>query len=399
VKRAVVSGLGPNGMLAALKLRRAGFEVVAADQRPAYTRSIHLNLRQSWMDAVRALDAELHQKLEGIARRIEAYEHLGRKPRAAGAAPHTPLLRRLLEEPTLHVRLDELERVFQSHLAALEGVEVLTDTRVSLEGQGVYSARLRPGGKGSTAAGRLVERPRLVVVAEGGKSPTAQGLGLQMLRVSAPRFYISVHVDHALGPVTRRLDTEVDGAHVSYWAVGHQDPARGTWLVLEIPERVHGGRPSSTFDRDYYARGAAQLLQLERAPEPSGVGLRGTFRFEQQLLPRPVAGENVVVLGDAAGMGHHALGTGLELGAWDAGLLGSMLDDGSAPAAALDRYATAVRDARVTLLAFGMHEYYPRLAADPTPWLREAIAAAAADPSVDAVTLLEARLTPSARGA
>lgn len=399
MKRAVVSGLGPNGMLAALKLRKAGFAVTAADQRPAYTRSIHLNLRQSWMDAVRALDAPLHQRLEGIARRIEAYEHLGRKPRAAGAAPHTLLLRRLLEEPTLHVRLDELEREFQNHLASLDGVEVLTDTRVSLEGQGAYSVRLRPGGKSSTAQGRLLQRPDLVVIAEGGKSPTAQALGLQMLRVSAPRFYISVHVDHALGPVTRRLDTEVDGAHVSYWAVGHGDPARGTWLVLEIPERVHGGRPSSTFDGDYYARGAAQLLQLERAPEPSGVGLRGTFRFEQQLLPRPVAGDNVVVLGDAAGMGHHALGTGLELGAWDVGLLGAMLDDGAPRPAALESYATGVREARVTLLAFGMHEYYPRLATDPTPWIREALAAAAADPSLDAVKLLEARLTRSAGGA
>lgn len=393
----MVSGLGPNGMLAALTLRAAGFSVTAVDQRPAYTRSIHLNVRQSWFDTLRALDAATYQQVAAIARRIEVYEHWGGRPRAALATPHTPLLRRLLEEPTLHVRLDELERVFQAALSAHDGVEVLTDTQVRLEGRGRFSARLLPRGQPGTAEGRLIEAPELIVVAEGGKSANARALGLQMLCLSAPRYYISVHVDHALGPVTRRLDSDADGVSVSAWAVGHGDPARGTWLVLEIPARVHGGRPSSTFDRDYYARGAAQLLQLERAPEPSATGLRGTFRFEQQLLQRPVAGENVVVLGDAAGMGHHSLGTGLEVGAWDVGLLGALLQEPGPWAAGLERYAEAVREARVTVLAFGMHEYYPRLADDPAPWIRDVLAAAAAQPALDSVGMLEERLTRSLR--
>ncbi len=355
---AVVSGLGPNGMLAALKLRAEGFEVVAADQRPAHTRTIHLNLRQSWLDTVRALDSALASKLEAVTTPIASFEGGAPQPGPLSreATGRSGLWRRLSVPPSLHVRLDELERVFQAHLAALPGVEVLRDTRVSVLGEHWFSARLN---------GRLVEKPSLIVAAEGGKSPTARALGLEMVKVSAPRFYISVHVDYSLGPVTRRLD--VDG--VSYWAVGHGDPARGTWLVLEIPEAVHAGRPSSTFDRGYYERAASRLLGL--VPEPSAEGLRGTFRFEQQLLARPAAGENLVFFGDSAGMGHHALGTGLELGAWDSALLTEHLQ--------LDDYAARVRDARIELLAFGMHEYDPQLREDPTPSIRARLTGSRAD--------------------
>ncbi|MBL8956422.1 MAG: hypothetical protein JNK82_36950 [Myxococcaceae bacterium] len=364
-----MSGLGPNGMLAALKLRAEGFDVVAADQRPAYNRSIHLNLRRSWLETVRSLDATLAEKLAAVTTPIRAFERLPHHD----AAPfrlkrESALARRLATQPELHVRLDELERVFCAHLVKLPGIEVLTHTRVTVDGSDV---RL---------GDRRLEAPALIVAAEGGKSPTARQLGLSMVKVSAPRFYISVHVDHSVGPITRRLD--VDG--LSSWAVGHGDPARGTWLVLEIPEKVHAGRPSSTIDREHFERGARQLLGV--VPEPSAEGLRGTFRFEQQLLPRPVAGSNVLFLGDSAGMGHHALGTGLELGAWDIGFLrkGMSLED----------HAARVVEARIELLAFGMHEYYPSLAEDPTEWIRQAITQ-----GTDAVSRLEARLTGLSRRA
>jgi len=355
---AVVSGLGPNGMLAALKLRAEGFQVIAADQRPSYTRSIHLNLRQSWIDCVRSLDADLASKLLAVATPIAEFQ--GRPPHPV-PLPYegrgdSVLWRRLSERPSLHVRLDELERVFHAHLASLSGVEVLRDTRVCVLGEDWFSARL---------GGRLVEKPALIVAAEGGKSPTARALGLAMVKVSAPRFYVSVHVDYSLGPITRRLD--VDG--VSHWAVGHGDPSRGTWLVLEIPEAVHAGRPSSTFDRAYYSRAAETLLGL--VPEPSAEGLRGTFRFEQQLMPRPAAGSNLVFFGDAAGMGHHALGTGLELGAWDSVLL--------TPELQIDDYAARVRDSRIELLAFGMHEYDPLLREDPALSIRARLTASRPD--------------------
>jgi 2-polyprenyl-6-methoxyphenol hydroxylase-like FAD-dependent oxidoreductase len=413
---AVVSGLGPNGMLAALTLHSAGYTVTAVEQRQTYARTIHLGLRQSYLDHVRWMDAALHDKLVAIASPIERFEHRdlrgGRsqlstqRPALEAAAPRgASVAERLAISPRVHVRLDELERVFATHLAGLADVTIVGAARLSLEGTYRFTARAEPAVPGappftpSLSRGAPLSAPDLVVIAEGGKSSTARQLGLQMLKLSRPKFYLSVHVDHSLGPVTRRLDAEVSlpGVHgrvpVSFWANGHGAAARGTWLVLEIPEALHAGKPSRSFDREYYEKWSGELLGLPRAPDPSTASFTGTFRFEQQLLPAPVVGENLIFFGDAAGMGHHALGTGLELGACDADAL-LRLATASDRSAALARYQQEVVEARAVLLAFGLKEYYPHLAFDPLPWVHKALQLAQSSPGGDVRVLLESFIGP-----
>ena len=389
---AVVSGLGPNGMLATLALLRAGWRVTAVERRERYVRAIHLSLRQSFFDDVAAVDAGLAAQLTAIASPIETLEHFALRDGAlhpvvspvaqhpvVPRAPRSLVRERLAQPAVVHVPLDELERCFAQHLRSaasthpLELVRGVFDVVDDGDGVGPLSVRVDGEDLGS---------PDLIVVAEGGKSPTARRLERVPVRLSSPKFYISVHVDHALGPLSRRLDSDVvaDGQRVgvSSWATGHSDPTKGTWVVVEIPEALHAGRGSQTFDRPYFDDVAVTLLGLSSPPAITAGGFSGTFRFEQQLLLTPTAGANLVFFGDAAGMGHHALGTGLELGACDLQALRDVVDGGR-----LAAYADAVRASRVVLLAFGLREYYPGAAGlrpDPTSWVLEALAQTEREP-------------------
>jgi hypothetical protein len=193
---------------------------------------------------------------------------------------------------------------------------------------------------------------------------------------------LSVHVREAIGPVTRR----VDAPGVSCWATGHADRAKGTWLVVEIPEP-----PSSAgrhaFDDDAFCAGAALLFDapMQRDDLLASIDhpFRGTFRFEQQMLLRPSHGDDVVFLGDCAGMGHHAHCSGLELGACDGAALRDLaaeLAGGAARAAAVLGYAARVRRSRVELLAFGMPEYHPAAALVSTALVQSVVDEAERDP-------------------
>ncbi len=388
----VVSGLGPNGLFAALSLQAAGHQVTAVERRPSYLRTIHLSLRETWLDDVRRLDQRLFDAVRAIARPIETVEHLGGRPRRPPPVELDPVIRRLEAAPHVHVRLDELERVFLARLSELPRVTLELSRQLVLDGPG---PRFGVAVEESPDRRRVLPVPELIVIAEGGKSPTAKQLGLEMIKLSAPRFYVSVHLDASIGPVTRRLDTVVDGSAVSYWAVGHADPNRGTWLVLEIPPHLHEGSPSARIDQAYFELGAMLLLGTSRPPQPSAGGLRGTFRFEQQLLERPVAGENVCFFGDAAGMGHHALATGLEIGAVDLPRLLEL----AAGTSSLDAYAAAVTRSRIAALSYGLREYYPALEADPSGVIERVLATRAEDRTVETVALVEAGLTPLLRHA
>ena len=65
-------------------------------------------------------------------------------------------------------------------------------------------------------------------------------------------------------------------------------------------------------------------------------------------------------------MGHHALSSGLEMGAYDLVALGVLCEElqrASEPEECIARYAEAVRNSRLRLLGLGMNEYYPDSAA------------------------------------
>ena len=207
--------------------------------------------------------------------------------------------------------------------------------------------------------------PALVVIAEGGKSVTVRDLGLESVRFSYPKYFMSAHVTVPFGPRTRRIDTDVrelvddpgvTPAEVSLWASGHGDSNEGTWVVLEVPQALLHQHPDQA--EEYFLKGAlllmgapigaaaeelrakiketlhkGALLSRKRGANLPGMEaaskktFAGTFKFEQQCLRFPAAGKNVVVLGDAAGMGHHALSSGLEMGAYDLVALGVLCEE------------------------------------------------------------------------
>ena len=280
---------------------------------------------------------------------------------------------------------------------------------------------LHPGPEQSQQRQQELGIPELVVLAEGGKSTTLQQLGLHTVRFSYPKYFMSAHISVPFGPRTRRIDTDVRQlclepsvvpADVSLWASGHGDSAEGTWIVIEVPEALLSQDPQQA--EDYFVRGALLLCQADgNSPEQLTQKIRqalkkgailskkrgrpvpgieaaektpfaGTFKFEQQCLRHPAVGHNVIVLGDAAGMGHHALSSGLEMGACDLGplsVLARRLQQGDRPEDCLGEYAEAIFRSRIKLLGLGMSEYYPNLPSDKLEMLHRAADIFGADPN------------------
>lgn len=420
-RHAVVSGLGPNGVVAALELLNRGFVVTVVEKRPMYTRPIHLHLRSTYLADVRRLSPKLYARLVTIATIIE--ENLRIRDVAEAPVPNhiqdrrstprpgkiCPIWRRLSTPPERHVRLDNAERLFFDHLEGLAAVESsnLTIRRGSilrLESQegDFFRVYLEDADGGQS---ECLGTPEIVVIAEGGKSSTVQKLGLESVRFSYPKYFMSAHVAIPFGPRTLRIDTDVrrltkdpdsTSAEVSLWACGHGDADEGTWLVIEVPEALVNQQPEQA--EEYFLTGAMQLmsepiiglspselsdrvratiangalLSRKRGSKLPGMEVvrkttfAGTFKFEQQCLRHPAAGKNVVVLGDAAGMGHHALSSGLEMGAHDLGALGELcqaLTTTKEATECIAHYADAVFRSRMRLLGLGMNEYYPDSAA------------------------------------
>lgn len=432
-KHAVVSGLGPNGVGAALELLQQGWRVSLVEKRPHYTRPIHLHLRASYLQDLRRLSPKLFHRILAITTPILENTRLRelppgplpghiqrwftyfsqifrRTPEEIQGQQHCPIWSRLKTPPSWHVRLDNAERIFFDHLQECSQEEttrlaIYRGYRLCLEAgeEGFYRVALSPT-LGPAEAPDLGQ-PDLVVLAEGGKSSNVAALGLTNVRFSYPKFFMSAHLEIPLGPRTRRIDTDLQHllqdpqalpSEISLWASGHGDLSEGTWVVIEVPEGLLSQSPQEA--EDYFLRGARRLLsdthppeqelelQLraalsegtllssrrhsEHLPELDASQTRpfaGTFRFEQQCLRFPAAGKNVVVLGDAAGMGHHALSSGLEMGACDLQPLGALahqLTSGDDPEEAIARYADAVFRSRIKLLGLGMSEYYPNLPED-----------------------------------
>ena len=414
--RAVVSGLGPNGVAAALELLKKGYRVTVVEKRSKYTRPIHLHLRSTYLRDIRRLSEELYERLMAIATPIEENSRTGSQ--ATDPVPNylqdrratpregepCPVWSRLSTPPERHVRLDNAERLFYEFL---QEKAAEPDSRLTIRRGPVLQLQPTPHGYYRVLLQGESDDlgvPALVVIAEGGKSVTVRDLGLESVRFSYPKYFMSAHVTVPFGPRTRRIDTDVrelvddpgvTPAEVSLWASGHGDSNEGTWVVLEVPEALLHQHPDQA--EEYFLKGAlllmgapvgtaaealrakiketlhkGALLSRKRGANLPGMEaaskktFAGTFKFEQQCLRFPAAGKNVVVLGDAAGMGHHALSSGLEMGAYDLVALGVLceeLQQASEPEECIARYAEAVRYSRLRLLGLGMNEYYPDSAA------------------------------------
>jgi 2-polyprenyl-6-methoxyphenol hydroxylase-like FAD-dependent oxidoreductase len=419
-KTAVVSGLGPGGLLAVLKLAQLGYHVTGIEQRPDYTRHVNISLRQTYLDDLKALSPELYAKLMQIAAPIdrnEIYEFQG----GAKPVPHNPaetdFEKRLTAPKAVNVSIRELEKLFHEHLQgiAAEDEKAGRPPRITLMRE--YSAKpqhdpqtdtykitaepWRYSEKKASMTPKELGTPDLFVIAEGGKSTSARAVGMEMQRLSRSRTFVSGHVPESLGNVTRRVNAELMVEHpvgdaptardqVSLWATGHTD--KGTWLLMEVPDSMK--IDSAHVALDLFLAGKALLFNptpeqarefkhteladpsvpdvhahAEKPPQYT-TGFGGIFNFEQQLMPKPTAGKNVVAMGDAGGMTHADLSAGLEIGIHDLAaltVLASSIQRGEAPERAMETYGSTLYQTRLDALSLGMKEFYP----DVNPFPKE----------------------------
>lgn len=419
-KTAVVSGLGPGGLLAVLKLSQLGYHVTGIEQRPDYTRHVNISLRQTYLDDLEALSPELHAKLMQIAvpiERNETYEFQGGARPVPQQPVETDFEKRLTAPKAVNVSIRELEKLFHQHLQGIvaEDEKAGRPPRITLMREytvkpehdpktDTYKITAEPwrfSEKKASMTAKELGTPDLFVIAEGGKSTSARAVGMEMQKLSRSRTFVSGHVPESLGNKTRRVNAEFMVEHpvggvpkareeVSLWATGHTD--KGTWLLMEVPDSMMIDNAHAALDlflagkallfnptpeqaHEFKHTHVAELnvpedhVHAEKAPTYT-TGFGGIFKFEQQLMPKPTAGRNVVAMGDAGGMTHADLSAGLEIGIHDLAaltVLASSIQRGEAPDRALESYGSTIYQTRLDALALGMKEFYP----DVNPFPKE----------------------------
>jgi 4-nitrocatechol/4-nitrophenol 4-monooxygenase len=328
----VVAGAGPVGLVAALKLARAGIRVVVVDAEP---------------DIIEAPRAVVYHSPT-----VEALDRLGllEDLRAVGVVKHDYMWRTMegrvlcrldmsvlrpgdTDHPyNLHLGQSALARIVLRYLLRVPGVEVRwrhAVAAVAQDGGGVTITLDAPGGPEELRASWLVG-------ADGARSGVRRALGLAFEGVTWPEWFVATDL---------RYDFEAHGwcratfvVDPDHWAVVPKIDQTGLWRMTY---REHPGLPEAEVRRlqpDRYAR----LLPGRDPVPPVAVS---PYRVHNRCVERFRIGR-VLLAGDAAHVVNPIGGLGLTGGLLDAVALGDALAAvlrGTHGEEALDRYAAERR--------------------------------------------------------
>ncbi len=324
----VVAGAGPVGLVAALKIARAGIPVLVLDSEPeiiGWPRAIVYHAPTVQMlDRLRLLD-EL--KVAGILKQDYQFRTVDGRILAA------PSMEVLQPEDTaypfnLHMPQHELARVILRRLLELPGTDVRWSNRVTGLAQDATGLTVHVD-----ADGRAYDiRCNWLVGADGGRSTVRAALGLTFEGYTHPERLVSTNVVYDFEQRGyARANFIVDPVH---WAVIVKADRHGLW-------RVTFGEDASLPEdsvRDRVANHYKALLPDDGAYELQAVS---PFRVHERAAETFRVGR-VLLAGDAAHVCNPFGGLGLTSGLLDADLLGDALPaviHGQADETLLDRYA------------------------------------------------------------
>jgi 2-polyprenyl-6-methoxyphenol hydroxylase-like FAD-dependent oxidoreductase len=339
---AAVLGGSIAGLMASLVLAKRGFTVRLYEPRQYYTRNIQWGCRQSFIDYLSSIDAAIAQDFVDrlasaitngyrfLADKSSVYEH------GSYIHTHRPDPRQgkwtgrdlsgeksLAEEIVCLVRAQELEKFLREKVAACD-VSIIDEKApdVSLDEANNMFALLEDGQKSIYD---------LIVVCEGASSPTRQAVGIKSMNLSRKVTQVSGEVYlkrhgmiieclHAIRHENKLREELLlsllisTDRHTNCWVVGDVSSE----CLAEIATLGRRNAEKKEVIKSEFRKIAARTM-LSAEQNIAEAGYQGAvrevelFTLQAKVSSVAFAGDNLVLAGDAVGVGHWSVGGGMHV--------------------------------------------------------------------------------------
>lgn len=401
-RTAVVSGLSSGGLMSAIVLAKAGYQVNAFEAREGYTRDIQFSSRQALIDELASIDPELSaQFLLRSAHLTKGFDftvngvtkHHDRALPTAGDPTRVPQTgeEMLSGVPISLIECKVLEQLLFDYAKKQPGITVHNRVTVDLGGpdaDGKFSATGVPSPrKDGKSVGPPFElgSPDLVVLSEGSGTKRRAQLGITSMPTSPTERIIAGIVEKGSGgrAALRFNDKKkVDGAteRILTIALGSAKLDR-TWVLAEVSEDFNAdpGEGLDPASPEYRAKQqgliekqlrheAALVMDTDVGDDvalggPVAGGKPTLFTLQQSMNDKATAGTNVIGLGDFVGNAHFLVGGGMATAAVShierLKDLVFELELGTDKSAALAKYNQGALEDTMAWGKRGISEFYP----------------------------------------
>ena len=315
IKNAVILGGGPGGLATAIELAKQNVKVTIVEVRDEhYSRPHQLNVRQATVDtlAMYGVEKEVRQSSGWDPTRA-----LPGDPSRVSSDPES-----LIHSPSVgQVRISDVEKALYDQANKLgiqylsHSVGVLAPPPADGPNKGLYGLTVRDADQNDghfTPTGKSVDfgHPDLVIAADGANSPTRQLLGIPFQEMSAAKPYLGGLVHKSIGAQYKQMTMTENGEPVHVMATGHALYPQ-TWISAEV-DSAHANMSES--DRvAYFCNEASQITGQDVKPEDIDFGKGQLTKVQNREAATASAGDNVVLIGDAARTGSVWVSGGLNL--------------------------------------------------------------------------------------
>ncbi len=335
LRTALIIGGGPAGLAAAITLtKKFGVKTTVVEARandkgePMHARPHQISLRKDSLESLKELgayddvmarsgfiDKEITVQARPDGEEISVKRPTGQTSGRGKTFLHPGMLD---SDSVSQMRISDGEKALYAEAKRL-GIEVRAGEVAELThdpSTNNYSATSRKADfsdKGVTLSGPKNDlgTPDLVVVADGAGSPTREALGIEFKGESESKHYLGGLITKGIGAETRKVATQEPGFERHVMATGHSVYG-DTWVSVEVSPQEAALPPEERIK--LLASKANYAMPEENVSEKDiGWGAGHVTSVQNRRAERTTAGNNVVLIGDAAGTGSVWVGGDLNL--------------------------------------------------------------------------------------